>query len=374
MIDKLFEKCKVSAFLYKDAAFLGTIMSKMTFKWDSSIETACASTKEIAWNPDWFMSLPERTRVSILLHELWHIARLHMVRLGNRNPQVWNMACDFRINNDLLYDGYTFEGTDGLWDKKLDDPKRLTEEEIYDILIKDAKITEKPYLSDLNYSPEDSDDELEVIQIVQSAATYAKGCGGAVHSQVEEILAQKLKPKVPWRRLLRQFFLDVSKEDYSWKRPNRRYEDIYLPSMTDGEQLTTLNYYIDTSGSISTNQLVRFNAELRNIWEDLKPKLIRVVNFDNEIEDEYEIRPDQPFNYFKFTGRGGTSLIPVRKHIEKTKPLAAIIFSDLWCEMPLSFKFIKTPIIWIIVDNPKAKVPTGKAVHISVEELNGNKR
>ena len=219
-----------------------------------------------------------------------------------------------------------------------------------------------------------NEDELEIVQIVQSASIYAKSCGGHTDPQIEEILAKKLKPKVPWRRLLRQFFLDITKEDYSWKRPNRRYSDIYLPSMIDGEQLTTLNYYIDTSGSISTSQLIRFNAELRNIWEDLKPDLIRVINFDDKIEAEYEIRPDQPFNYFKFAGRGGTSLVPVRKHIENTKPVAAIIFSDLCCDMPLGFKLVKIPIIWIIINNPNVKVPIGKAVHISVEELDGIKR
>ena len=40
----------------------------------------------------------------------------------------------------------------------------------------------------------------------------------------------------------------------------------------------------------------------------------------------------------------------------------------------LGFKLLKIPIIWIIINNPNVKFPIGKAVHISVEELDGIKR
>lgn len=367
-MDTLLEKTKIQAFLYKEAVLLGTIMSKMNFKWDTTIPTACCSPTEMRWNPNWFKNLPERTRVTILLHELWHVARLHPIRKGNRDPKIWNMACDYRINNDLLADAYSFAGAeDGLFNSDWDSP-RLSEEEIYNKLMENPPKENgdsQGVGEDLVYTGEE--ENLAGVQIVQSSTEYAKMAGSHSNSEVEEVLMKQLKPKVPWRRLLRQYFLDTIKEDYSWKRPNRRYEDVYLPSMIDGENLTTLNYYIDTSGSISTNQLIRFNAELKSICEDIRPKRINVINYDTEIRSEAFITPDQSFKTFKFTGRGGTDIVPVLSHIEKTKPIAAIIFSDLCCFLPASGP--KVPIIWIIIDNPKRKPLFGKAIHISTEEL-----
>lgn len=374
MLNKLLDKTKIKAFLYKDAALLGTLLARLNFKWDKTIPTACCGDGQLKWNPDWFQSLSEESRVAVLLHELWHIARLHNVRLGNRDPKLWNMACDYRINNDLVKDGYSFSDAEGLIDPSLDGLGRLSEEEIYNVLKMKQQKAPSSYVGDIVYSKPGSASEMQAVQLVQAATQQAQMAGAKTDSEVEKILAQLLKPVVPWRRLLRQFFMDISKEDYSWKRPNRRYEDIYLPSMTDDSKLTALNYYIDTSGSIETSELIRFNSELKNIWEDLRPTLLRVINFDTEIQSETEIRPDQPFDYFKFTGRGGTSLAPVMEHIQKTKPTAAIIFSDLFCKEPKQYP--KVPIIWIVIGNPKANPSYGITVHIPREELirNGRKR
>lgn len=37
----------------------------------------------------------------VLLHEILHVALAHMWRRTNRDPELWNMACDFVVNNAL---------------------------------------------------------------------------------------------------------------------------------------------------------------------------------------------------------------------------------------------------------------------------------
>ena len=372
--ERLLERTKINAFLYKEAAFLGSIMSKLDFKWDDKIPTACASATILRWNPNWFENLTEESRIAVLLHELWHIARLHGLRGENKDHEIWNIACDIRINNDLIADGYTFTDAGGMFDLKLDKDKRMTEEEIYDYLIQNQiKMPLSAFGNDIDYIKPGSEEEHEIVQIVQSSSEFSKTYGLGTNSEIEEIIMQHLKPRVPWRRLLRQYFLDISKDDWSWARPNRRYEDIYLPSMIDSGKLIALNYYIDTSGSISKEMLMRFNAELRAIHQDIRPNLLRVISFDTKIQEVTEISLDMPFKFFKFKGRGGTAIEPVFEHIEETKPAAAIVFSDMVFYMP--DKHPKTPIIWIIVNNPKIVPPFGKYIHISKEDLtDGSKR
>jgi hypothetical protein len=56
--------------------------------------------------------------------------------------------------------------------------------------------------------------------------------------------------------------------------------------------------------------------------------------------------------------------VPVREHIEKTKPTAAIIFTDFYVTNmePLTEKI---PVIWVAVNNKRAKPLFGKLIHIT---------
>lgn len=98
-LDKELDRTKAEVFIGSNAAFFGSLLCSLDFVWDNSIPTACTNDKQIMWNSDWFRTLEPKTRVTILVHELWHTARLHMVRRAGRNPKVWNQAC---IAGDVL--------------------------------------------------------------------------------------------------------------------------------------------------------------------------------------------------------------------------------------------------------------------------------
>ena len=53
-------------------------------------------------------------------------------RRGDRDPQIWNIACDHRINNDLLADGYSFKDLKPCLDINY---KNMVEEDIYEDLL-----------------------------------------------------------------------------------------------------------------------------------------------------------------------------------------------------------------------------------------------
>lgn len=381
-LDRELDKAKAQVFMGDDAVFFGSLMCSLNFHWSRSRATAATNGIDLWWNPDFFAAMVPAARVTVLKHELWHVARMHGLRCGGRMQKEWNWACDIRINNDLENTKNSFEGIEDCWkDQSFDkNAKRLlSEEEIYDIIIKN-QMPPPPsgaFGGGMPPGEDDGDDggdlvqltneqQQQVINTVVQAVQQAKLSGkpGAIPGDVEEILKHFLEPVVPWERLLMKWFTDMLDEDYTWKRPNRRYSDMYLPSrFTDDGRLEHLVYFLDVSGSISERDILRFNSEVKYIQETLQPEKLTLVQFDTKIQkiDEFEI--GQPFDEIKVIGRGGTDLRCVHAMIEKLKPTAAVIFSDMHVA-PMEPLTADVPVIWIVCGNKGAKIPFGTMIHI----------
>lgn len=366
------DRTKSAVFLdKKNAAFLGSLMCSLNFIWSRSLPTAATNGVSFWWNPDWFVSLDPEVRKTILMHELWHVARLHMIRLENRNPRYWNYACDIRINNDLEREGASFYGVENCWkDQSFDADGIMAEEDIYDKITNDGNSLKGSSWSDEGEDgdmiPLSNQEKQTVVNSVVQAVHQAKisGQAGNLPGGIQEVINKFLEPIIPWQTVLMQFFTDLLNEDYTWKRPNRRYQDMYLPSkFTDDGRLEHLIYFLDVSGSISDKDLLRFNSEVKYIQETLKPQRLTLVQFDTIIQDVKEFREEDPFDEIHIIGRGGTSFAPVREYIMEHRPTAAIIFSDMWCT-PMEPLDEEIPVIWVAIDNQSATVPFGKLIHI----------
>jgi predicted metal-dependent peptidase len=49
-------------------------------------------------NENFYSGLTTAQRVSVLLHEFYHLINMHPTRKGNRDSYVWNLACDLAVN------------------------------------------------------------------------------------------------------------------------------------------------------------------------------------------------------------------------------------------------------------------------------------
>lgn len=391
LLDKEMDRVKTKVFLGKNAAFLGSLMCSLNFSWTSDIKTACTNGHNLWWNPYWFLQLPQETRLTVLLHELWHVAFMHMVRRGDRDPKLWNYACDIAINNMLKKQGFRFTGTSPWLDESYGEQPA---EEIYDHLKLiqdfspqqplwghediDGEADEKDILAPTASPADDPEEEdgpvhegaiwpiiNQVVQATQAALVAGEQAGDDA-GNIQTILKRFLQPKLPWETLLFNFFNDMSDQDYSWSRPNRRYNDVYLPSLVETDNgLEHLIYYLDVSGSVSDGEVLRFNSEVKYIKETFKPQKLTLVLFDTIIQREYVFLEEDPFEEVVIVGRGGTSLVPVRDHMIQHQPTAAVIFSDLFCSQmePLP-KGMDVKTIWVAVNNRGAEVKFGKLVHI----------
>lgn len=391
-LNRLLDQTKTAVFMGKNAAFLGPLMCSMDFVWSMDVRRAATDGLTIWWNPKWFLKLPEDTRKTVLVHELWHPAGLHMLRRGDRDPRIWNYACDVWINNMLKKQGFSFTGTRPWIDSSYGDQ---SPEDIYDSFYQmcgGVFDLEAPWgdkapqpqpggsLDDEDEPDLDStDDEIDmfpttpgqlqrVVNNIVQAETSARlnGAAGDVPGEVTEIIKQFLAPKVPWESVIQEWMTELACVDYSLRRPNRRYhaQGMYLPSrVKDESRLRHIIIFEDVSGSISDADSRRFNSEVKYIWDRFQPAKMTIVLFDTVIQDVIEFEEGMDFKEIKITGRGGTCLICVRDYILEHKPTAVIVFSDL-CVTPMEPLPYHLPMLWVAISNKSAKVPFGRIIHI----------
>lgn len=393
-LDRQLAKAKGRLFFKKGAGFLGSLLCNHALIWDHSCKTAWCNGETIGFSPAFFSKLPAEGQVTLLAHELWHTGFDHMNRIGDRDPTLWNYAADFVINLMLQNSGFDFTGMNPLLDEQFKD---MSTEQVYDLLVdnnfqppKKLKVLcegnaggtpeeQNQGAGEASDSGEDIPDLFgdirpgaspetvigKLVQAKQSAIMSKEA--GSIPGEIEQIIEEFLSPILPWETLLYRFFEDLSNDDYSWRRPNRRHEDEYLPSLMGENGLEHLAYFFDVSGSVTDKQLNRCHAELKFIHGSLRPKMLTLITFDTKIQDVYEFAQDETFEKITIHGRGGTSLDPVYHWINAKRPTAAIVFSDLYCN-PMTAD-PKVPILWVILDNKSAKTTFGQEIHIRADQI-----
>lgn len=395
MIDKELDRVKLQLFLGTNAAFYGPLMCSLDFLWDESISTACINAlKQLKINPSFFMKLGVESRKTVLIHEIDHLARLHHLRAGNRDHELWNTACDHEINLQLEKDGFSFAGIESAHKDPAFDG--MSAEEIYDILEQQQSQQqsnqspppphswEKGDGGDLSNEgtgqPTDDEDSegsgsdplsdpalksiLDSVVQAHASASMSNNYSSSLSQAVRERIDKYLKSRVEWNKVLRKYFMDRMKRKYSWRRRNRRYKDIYLPKrMNDGSSLSHIAFFLDSSGSTSKKTGQIFNSEIKFIKDFLDPEKLTVSQFDTQIHNSKTFHRHDRYENLEIVGRGGTDLQCVRDYILEHKPNVAVIMTDLWCAPMEPVK--GTDLVWIVIDNPSAQVIKGKVIHIT---------
>lgn len=367
------DRAMADVFAHANSAFISSLMCGMEILFSEDIPFAGTAGKWMWLNPTFFQGLPRESRKSLIVHELNHPARLHVIRCGTRDHETWNDAGDYIINSNMMKDGFTFVGLEfGLFNMDYVD---LSEEEVYDLLMKQKQQnpgngggSSNP-MQDLIIDPAMAQElAVEVMSNVGKAvmaADLAKQAG-TVPGSVRETIKTAYAAEIPWEEHVREFMTELGSRHYSMRRPRRRYisQDLYLPSLVkQRDKLANLVFYFDVSGSVTDNQAARFLSECRYVKERFLPDKLTIVMFDTKIRKEIVIEKNQSMEEIEIVGRGGTSLVCVREHMQQNRPTAAIIFSDLECT-PMQKPDVTIPTLWIVMSNLHAEIPFGKAVHI----------
>lgn len=360
-------KAKIALMSRTDSAFFTHLAFSLIHQFDDTIRTAATNGKYVKYSPAFFMSLTQDERVFLMLHETMHVAYMHMARTQDRCPDKFNIAADHVINLQLIERGFKMPSM-GLADPQY---KGLSTEEVYNLLPPSPSGGNQgvPGFGNDLVEPDDEDGTFasDVQDMLVRAAIQSKTSNdkpGMIPGEIEIFLDRLLNPKLPWNRILQKYLNVFSKNDYSYRRPNRRFmPDHYLPSLY-GESLMDIAIAIDTSGSVSDDDFKRFISETHSILKVMKPSKITVIQFDAELKAVDTVRSTKDLMNVTFTGRGGTWITPVLDWANENKPQLLLVFTDGCFNFEETQAKCKT--LWLIHGNPGFVAPFGKTIHYEI--------
>lgn len=305
--------------------FFGNMATRLVIKDGSDwCKTAATDGRHLFFNRDFFDDMSAKELEFVIAHEILHNAFDHLSRCESRNRSIFNAACDYNVNGQLIRDKI------GEAPKKIKiyhDPKYygMSSEEIYDIIyesIDEQQLAELGQLLDDHIDwgkndgsgrPHYTKDELRQIRdevrdaIIQSA--QAAGAGN-VPANIERLISDLVDSKINWRQLLRQQIQSVIKHDYSFLRPNRK--GWHISAILPGSNfLDTIDVCValDLSGSIGDVECRDFLSEVEGIMQEYQDFKLKIWTFDTKVynEQDFDAYNIDLFDQYELNGGGGTS-------------------------------------------------------------------
>jgi len=338
----------------KNFPFYGYLLFQLKFVESKSCPTMGVDGEYCYYNPAFVSKLDDPTLRAVLIHEVSHLSLGSIWRRGSRNPFIWNLATDFVINlmihdlknpNIKLSKGF-------LLDTKY---KNWAAEQVYEDLKKRVKIINinvgNKFCKDANGNPIRGDHDVWGNKKISKAKQKklqnkwkrATQQAADIHRQKQkgnlpwgiERMVEELQPKVDWKEVLMSYAVSDN-SDYSYRRPDKRFlnGDFILPDLVEGEKLEDIVIGVDTSGSISEQELNRFAGEIKGILKSFDKIKAYICSLDTQVYNWQEISDSEI--KIRYAGGGGTDYRCLFHEIAKRKiePKVVLIFGDMYADFP----------------------------------------
>ena len=404
--------------LIMERPFLGALVMHLPLKEAGGwCTTTATDARAFYFNPNFVAGLSLAQTQFILAHEAMHCAMGHTHRRQHRVKKRWDVACDHAVNLMLIEEGLK-PPLHGILANQ--DYMTLSAEEIYPLIPEDTPeesfdqhlfdnendagaASDSPCRADAEPKPnprpplageganakpkpineaeqqQDSGSqtaskpsELSPSEREQlgeqwknrlAAAAQAARQAGKLSQSMLRWVDGLLAPSLPWRALLARFFAVNQRDDYSWRRPSRREGDALLPRLSS-EGLDVIAA-IDTSGSISDDELRQFVSELDALKGQVRAR-VTLVACDNKLSDQspWEFEPWDAMSLpQEMEGGGGTDFRPVFDWVEheNRSPNMLVYFTDAEGDFPKVAP--NYPVVWLV--KGKGIVPWGERVQLN---------
>lgn len=311
-------------------------------------------------------------QIFVMAHEMLHVALNHAKRRKNREHLMWNLACDFVINNWLVEMCVGVPPAGVFLDKKL---SRLSAEEIYEVLKENREalremMTMASTSAGHKYGKHKNkkahldmfgdDDEGKEFPDMEDAAAKALLQGYNVHCNLnrgllpaglEEEIKILQQPIIPWQVELASWFARHFPEEEkkrTYARLSRRQSstpDIpratyYLPIKET--KTKTFGVILDTSGSMDKILLGKSLGTIAAYAKQYGVFEVKIIYCDASPYDAGYIKIDTLKDRIKVTGRGGTVLQQAVNYLENDKDFPdkapILVLTDGFFEESLTIK------------------------------------
>jgi predicted metal-dependent peptidase len=345
--------------------FYGLFLIGLNKELSDSVATACVAkdgiNTKLVVSPKFWETLGDGCKVAVLKHELLHIAFKHLQMFDEfEDKTLLNVAADLEINQ-YIQDEYKDKTWDGLeidhapW-AELKLPVKAGTRKYYELIKKEAeqnpdgdvakfldaakaangdgepreitlgdgtKVTVKA--SHEFWKQYENMDEAEkklmekqIEHQLKDTANQVQKQRGHIPGELKELIDSLYVSEeavIDWRAYLRRFNGMASKvfTKKTRRKPNKRFYG--NPALKIKQRKNTL-VAIDTSGSVSNDDLREFLSEIHHIYKTGTE--ITVIECDAQIGNVYEYKGQFSDDY-KASGRGGTSYEPVLDYLWEHK-------------------------------------------------------
>ncbi len=347
---------KARAGLVLDQPFFGALALRLKLKEDDSCGTAWTDGVSLGYNPGFIDTMSLDDCKAILAHEVMHCAAAHHARRNSRDHKKWNVAGDYAINGilenagfhlpagALLDQNYNDMSADAIYSSLPDSPDDGSGDDPGGM----GEIRDTPGKGGGKSSQTEQDQAAQDWKVATNQAAQQAKNAGNLPAGLDRFVDELINPKVEWPELLRQFIDQAAKNDYAWTPPNRRFIHLgmFLPSLRS-EELGNLIVAIDTSCSVTEEELKQFAGEISGILESFQVN-IDVLYCDTDIAGhEHFTSQDLPISLHP-KGGGGTRFTPVFDWIEESGklPTCLVYLTDMECyDYPENAP--EYPVLWI---------------------------
>ena len=343
-------------------SFFGNLATRLKLiNADDWLETAATDGRNFYYNTSFINQLTPKEVEFLFGHEVLHAIYSHILRREERDSDIWNIACDYCVNADLVKHKIGTMISTALYSKKYDD---MCAEQVYDHLAKNAKKINIPKLlegmldkhlkidkangedgEDGQAGPALSAEELQQIgdelkiAVIQAVQTTSEE---NIPGNVKRLIKQITEPQLNWRELLSQRIQSLVKDDYTWMRASRRgwHMDAVMPGMKTKETIDVC-ISLDSSGSISREMLQDFLGEVRGMMQEFDDFRISIWCIDTKVYNFQVFTSDNidEFDDYEIMGHGGNTFEENWRFMREMDivPKLFIMFTDgypcpNWCK------------------------------------------
>ena len=384
---------KIAKKLMLDEPFYGLFLLTLNKRENTNIPTACVSlqgiNQSLEINPEYWNSLPELQRIGLLKHELLHIMFHHFLLDTTMYPdaKLRNIAADIEINQFIDKQNKSKEWLGLTSVPNLVLPEKAGTRVYYD-MIKDKASTCPQVQEWLDGLGDDSDEfadghgmwgdpnmdeatkkligkqlEHQVKEIAEHLDKKGSNFRGTLPGTLVEWIDSLFELPVPvtdWKSYFKRFI--SSSDKVVTKKSRNKYNKRFPgnPALKIKHKKNIL-VAIDTSGSVSSDNLVEFLGQLLHIHKTGHE--VTVMECDAKITNIFKYKGDKEI---AITGRGGTDFQPAidyfNQHIQTYNTL--VFFTDGYAPAPTP---PKRPMLWVMTKDGETKTTKfpGKVVHMN---------